>query len=85
MYFYKLNWRKVNMKEKEVVKLKLERKQNECPVVLCKGKLGSDHCIDCVYFDTSKPECSGSRYFKCVKRGSYHRSDECACSSFVRG
>lgn len=54
-------------------------------VKICKGKLNSDHCRDCVYFDTSRPESSGSRYYKCTKRGSYHRGDECCCSSFVRG
>ena len=54
-------------------------------VKLCEGCLHSDHCIDCVYLDTSKRESSGSRYFKCVKRGSYHSGDECCCSSFVRG
>jgi len=54
-------------------------------VVLCEGCLGSDHCRDCMYLDTSRPECSGSRYYKCIARGSYHRGDECACGSFVRG
>ena len=55
------------------------------PVVMCKGCVNSDHCRDCIFLDTSTPECSGSRYYKCVKRGSYHRGDECACGSFVRG
>ena len=73
------------MKKKELKEQKQVKEKKVCPVFLCKGKLASDHCIDCIYLDTSKPESSGSRYYKCVKRGSYHRGDECACSSFVRG
>ena len=63
----------------------MKKTKKEVAVKLCKGCLGSDHCRDCVYFDTSRPEASGSRYYKCAKRGSYHRGDECACSSFARG
>ena len=65
-----------------IMKKTVEKNQE---IKLCEGKLCSDHCRDCLYLDTSKPECSGSRYYKCVKRGSYHRGDECACGSFVRG
>lgn len=54
-------------------------------VILCKGCLNAEHCASCVYFDTRKPESSGSRYYKCIKRGCYVRGDECACSSWVRG
>lgn len=57
----------------------------EKKVILCEGCLGADHCRNCLYLDTSRPESSGSRYYKCVKRGSYHSGDECACGSFVRG
>lgn len=60
-----------------------EKKQEK--VILCKGSLNAEHCCGCVYFDTSKPESSGSRYYKCVKRGCYVRGDECACSSWKRG
>ncbi len=61
------------------------KEMKEMKVELCAGCLEYDHCRDCVYFDTSKPEASGSRYYKCAKRGSYHRGDEGACGSFVRG
>ncbi len=54
-------------------------------VKLCEGCLCADHCRNCTYFDTSKPESSGSRYYKCARRGCYVRGDECACSSFARG
>ena len=64
----------------------MKQKQQKEPVVtMPKGKLCSDHCRDCTYFDTSRPEASGSGYYRCAKRGSYHSGDECACSSFVRG
>lgn len=54
-------------------------------VTICKGKLCSDHCRDCTYFDTSKPESSGSRYYRCSARGCYCKGDDCACSHFARG
>ncbi|MBR2646332.1 MAG: hypothetical protein IKD47_02070 [Clostridia bacterium] len=54
-------------------------------VTLCKGKMCSDHCRDCTYFDTSRPEAPGSAYYRCAARGSYHKGSECACGSFVRG
>ena len=63
----------------------MKKQDSKKVVVMCKGKLCSDHCCDCAYFDTSRPECSGSRYYRCAARGSYHRGDECACGSFCRG
>lgn len=63
----------------------MKTKEVKKPAVICKGKLCSDHCRDCAYWDTSRPEASGSRYYRCAKRGSYHSGDECACGSFVRG
>lgn len=61
------------------------KKTNEKKVILCKGCLNSEHCSGCTYFDTSKPEARGSRYYKCAKRGVYVRGDECACSHWARG
>lgn len=63
----------------------MKENKTEKKVILCKGCLKAEHCSGCAYFDTSKRESSGSRYYRCSLRGCYVRGDECACSSWTRG